>query len=196
MRFPQSFLDEIRARVSISSVIGRTVQWDKRKTNAGKGDFWAPCPFHQEKTPSFHVDDRKGFYYCFGCQAKGDLITFVKEAENLDFMEAVERLAAEAGMEMPRRDADPRAAERRDRASRLIEVMEEAVALFGLAFRAGIGQEARDYAERRGLSPDTLKRFEIGYAPDSRHHLTRAFREKGRLDDAIASVLVIQQSGQ
>ncbi|MBK0401124.1 DNA primase [Limibaculum sp. M0105] len=192
MSLPPSFLDELRARLTLSDVVGRKVTWDRRKSNPGKGDFWAPCPFHQEKTPSFHVDDRKGFYYCFGCQAKGDLITFVKESENLDFMEAVERLAAEAGMEMPRREADPRAAERRDRASRMIETMEEAARLFGLAFRAGMGQMARDYAERRGLSAETLKRFEIGYAPDNRHYLTRAFREKGSLREAVAAGLVIE----
>ncbi|MDT8344238.1 MAG: DNA primase [Thermohalobaculum sp.] len=189
---PPSFLDELRARLTLSDVVGRKVTWDRRKSNPGKGDFWAPCPFHQERTPSFHVDDRKGFYYCFGCQAKGDLITFVKETENLDFIEAVERLAAEAGVEMPQREADPHAAERRDRASRMIEAMEEAVRLYGLAFRASMGQGAREYAERRGLSPDTLRRFEIGYAPDTRHHLTRAMREKGLLDVAIEAGLAIR----
>ncbi|MCL5775761.1 DNA primase [Limibaculum sp. FT325] len=191
MSLPPSFLDELRARLTLSDIVGRKVTWDRRKSNPGKGDFWAPCPFHQEKTPSFHVDDRKGFYYCFGCQAKGDLITFVKESENLDFIEAVERLAAEAGLEMPKREADPRAAERRDRAGRMLEAMEEAVRLYGLAFRAGMGQVARDYAERRGLSAETLKRFEIGYAPDARHYLTRAMRERGQLAEAVEAGLVI-----
>ena len=191
MSLPPTFLDELRNRLSLSDVVGRKVTWDRRKSNPGKGDFWAPCPFHQEKTPSFHVDDRKGFYYCFGCQAKGDMISFVREVENLDFIEAVEVIAREAGLEMPKREADPHMAERRDRAARLAEVMEEAVRLFGLAFRAGMGQGARDYAARRGLSAETLKRFEIGYAPDQRHHLARAFRDKGRLGEAIDAGLVI-----
>ena len=101
MSLPPGFLDEIRARVSIAKVIERKVTWDQKKSNAAKGDYWANCPFHQEKTSSFHVEDRKGFYYCFGCHAKGDAITFLKDAENMGFMEAVEVLAAEAGMPMP-----------------------------------------------------------------------------------------------
>jgi DNA primase len=191
MALPPGFLDELRTRLTLSDVVGRKVTWDRRKSNAGRGDHWAPCPFHQEKTASFHVDDRKGFYYCFGCQAKGDMITFVKEIENLSFIEAVERLAAEAGMEMPKERADPQAAERRDRLTRLIDVMEQAVAIYGLAFRSGAGQGARSYAERRGLAPETLRRFGIGYAPDSRRHQTDLFRERGVLEDAIAAGLVI-----
>ena len=98
MSLPPGFLEDLRTRVSLSSVVGRKVTWDARKSNQGKGDMWAPCPFHQEKSASFHVDDRKGFYYCFGCHAKGDAVTFIKETENLGFMEAVEVLAREAGM--------------------------------------------------------------------------------------------------
>jgi DNA primase len=81
MRFPPSFLDDIRGRVSISSVVGRRVAWDRRKTNVGKGDYWACCPFHNEKSPSFHVDDRKGRYHCFGCKQSGDIFTFLVEKE-------------------------------------------------------------------------------------------------------------------
>ena len=83
MSLPPGFLDELRTRVTLSSVVGRKVTWDMRKSNLAKGDFWAPCPFHQEKSASFHVDDRKGFYYCFGCHAKGDALTFLREAEGL-----------------------------------------------------------------------------------------------------------------
>ena len=101
MALPPGFIDELRTRVTLSDVAGRKVIWDQRKSNPAKGDFWAPCPFHQEKTPSFHVDDRKGFYYCFGCHAKGDAIGFVKDTDNVSFIEAVEILAREAGMEMP-----------------------------------------------------------------------------------------------
>mgnify|MGYP003326777282 CR=1 FL=1 len=82
MSLPHGFLDELRSRISLSDVVGRKVQWDLRKSNQAKGDMWAPCPFHQEKTASFHVDENKGFYYCFGCQAKGDAIGFVRETEN------------------------------------------------------------------------------------------------------------------
>ncbi|HMO09505.1 MAG TPA: CHC2 zinc finger domain-containing protein, partial [Paracoccaceae bacterium] len=105
MSLPPGFLDELRERVTLSSVVGRRVTWDLRKSNQARGDWWAPCPFHQEKTASFHVDDRKGFYYCFGCHAKGDALTFLKETGNIGFMEAVEELAREAGMAMPARDS-------------------------------------------------------------------------------------------
>ncbi len=191
MSLPPGFLDELRNRLALSDVVGRKVLWDKRKSNAAKGDFWAPCPFHQEKTPSFHVDDRKGFYYCFGCQAKGDAITFVKETENVSFIEAVEILAREAGIPMPEQRHDPKAAERRDRLTRLADVMEQAVQLYGLAFRSAAGQGAREYAARRGLTAATLKRFEIGYAPDARHHQTQIFKDKGVLDEAVAAGLLI-----
>ncbi len=117
MNLPPGFLDDLRTRTSLSQVVGRKVTWDARKSNQGKGDMWAPCPFHQEKSASFHVDDRKGFYYCFGCHAKGDAVTFVKETENVGFMEAVEILAREAGMPMPARD--PVAAEKADHRTEL-----------------------------------------------------------------------------
>ena len=84
MSLPPQFLDEIRARVPLSRVIGRKVVWDLRRSNQAKGDWWAPCPFHGEKTASFHVDDQKGFYYCFGCHAKGDALTFLREAEGME----------------------------------------------------------------------------------------------------------------
>ena len=192
MALPPGFLDDLRSRLTLSDVVGRKVTWDQRKSQPGKGDFWAPCPFHQEKTPSFHVDDRKGFYYCFGCHAKGDMVTFVKESENVSFIEAVEVLAREAGVEMPQQTRDPRAAEKRDRQTRLFEAMEQAVQMFGLAFRAAQGQGARDYAARRGLTAATLKRFEIGYAPDSRTHLAQHFREKGLVEEAIGAGLLIK----
>ncbi|MEM7668343.1 MAG: DNA primase [Pseudomonadota bacterium] len=192
MALPPGFLDDLRARLTLSDVVGRKVIWDQRKSQPGKGDFWSPCPFHQEKTASFHVDDRKGFYYCFGCHQKGDMITFVRETENLSFIEAVEVLAREAGIEMPAQTHDPHAAERKSREARLIDAMEQAVQFFGLAFRSGQGQTARDYADRRGLSAETLKRFEIGYAPNSRTALTRHFNEKGALDDAEGAGLIIR----
>ncbi len=192
MSLPPGFLDELRDRLPLSAVVGRKVAWDRRKTNPAKGDYWACCPFHQEKTPSFHVDDRKGFYHCFGCHAKGDAITFVKETENVSFIEAVEILAREAGLEMPEERRDPGAAERKDRQARLAEVMEEAVRLYGLAFRSGAGQPAREYAAGRGLSAGILKQFEIGYSPDARQHQLQAFRDKGLLEEAVAGGLIIR----
>lgn len=177
MSLPPGFLDELRARTSLADVVGKKVIWDTRKSNQGKGDMWAPCPFHQEKTASFHVDDRQGFYYCFGCHAKGDAITFVRETENLGFMEAVEILAGEAGLEMPARD--PKAQERADRRTVLAGVMEEAQKYFRLQLKTGAAAEARAYLERRGLSEATQERFGIGFAPEGWQGLWEALTAKG-----------------
>jgi DNA primase len=183
MSLPVGFIDELRTRLSLGQVVGRKVMWDARKSNQGKGDLWAPCPFHQEKTASFHVDDRKGFYYCFGCHAKGDAIGFVRETENVGFMEAVEILAREAGMPMPERD--PRAQEKSDRRTLLAEVMELAVQHFRLQLKTGAGSDARAYLERRGLSEGALDRWEIGFAPDAWQGLWDALKAKGIDDDLI-----------
>ena len=183
MSLPPGFLDELRGRASLSQVVGRKVIWDTRKSNQGKGDMWAPCPFHQEKTASFHVDDRKGYYYCFGCHAKGDAISFVRETENVSFMEAVEILAREAGMPMPARD--PKAQEKADRRTLLADVMEQAVQHFRLQLKTAGAAEARAYLERRGLNQQALERWEIGFAPDAWQGLWDHLRGKGVSEDLI-----------
>jgi len=185
MNLPAGFLDDLRTRTSLSQVVGRKVTWDPRKSNAGKGDLWAPCPFHQEKSPSFHVDDRKGFYYCFGCHAKGDAVTFVKETENVSFMEAVEILAREAGLPMPARD--PVTAAKADHRSELSKVMEEAFKWFRLQINTSAAAEARAYIAKRGLSPQAMDRWEIGYAPDQRQGLFTALTQKGISSDLIVA---------
>ena len=169
MSLPDGFLDELRTRLSIAQVVGRKVIWDPRKSNQGKGDMWAPCPFHQEKSASFHVDDQKGYYYCFGCHAKGDAISFVRETENVGFMEAVQIRAGEAGMPMPQRD--PEAQKKADRRTQLADVMEQAVQFFRLSLKTGPASEARDYLVRRGFNDTSLERWEIGFAPDGWQNL-------------------------
>ena len=177
MQLPPGFVDELRGRVSLAQIAGRRVSWDSRKSNAARGDWWAPCPFHQEKTASFHVDDAKGFYYCFGCHAKGDVLDFVRETENVGFMEAVERLAASAGMAMPA--SDPAAAARAAAATGLVEAMEAAVRFYRAQLGGARAGEARAYLERRGLAAETIERFEIGYAPDGRTVLIEHLKAKG-----------------
>lgn len=183
MSLPPGFLDELRTRTSLAQVVGRKVMWDQRKSNQGKGDLWAPCPFHQEKSASFHVDDRKGFYYCFGCHAKGDALSFVKETENVGFMEAVEILAREAGMQMPARD--PKAQEKADRRTQLAEVMEQAVQFFRLQLKTNSGVGAREYLDRRGLKDEAQDRWDIGFAPDGWQGLWDHLRGKGVAEDLI-----------
>ncbi|NDR59607.1 DNA primase [Aliiruegeria sabulilitoris] len=184
MSLPPGFLDELRSRTSLAQVVGRKVMWDARKSNQAKGDLWAPCPFHQEKTASFHVDDRKGYYYCFGCHEKGDAIKFVQETENVSFMEAIEILAQETGMQMPARD--PKAQEKADRHSQLAQVMEEAVKFFRLQLQTGAASEARSYLTgARGLSPQALERWEIGFAPPGWQNLWNHLTAKGIAADLI-----------
>ncbi len=169
MRFPPHFLDEIRARVPISQVVGRRVSWDKRKSNPGRGDFWACCPFHGEKTPSFHAEDRKGRYHCFGCGVSGDHFTFLVEQEGLSFPDAVAQLAAEAGIPLPERSEESERQEAR-RAS-LHEVLEKAAKFFEASLQNAEGSKARAYLRERGVTPEIQKRFRIGYAPASRNAL-------------------------
>ena len=193
MSLPNGFLDELRTRVTLSSVVGKKVTWDMRKSNMAKGDFWAPCPFHQEKTASFHVDDRKGFYYCFGCHAKGDALTFVKEVENLPFMEAVEVLAREAGMPVPARD--PKAAEQADRRTLLVQVIEDVVKFYRLQLKTAAGAEARRYlGDRRRLSEAAWERWEIGWAPDGFNALRDALAAKGVSPDLMVASGMVAKS--
>jgi DNA primase len=151
--------------------------------------MWAPCPFHHEKTASFHVDDKKGYYYCFGCHAKGDAIKIVTETENVSFIEAVEILAQEAGMEVPKRD--PQAQQKADRRTLLTEVMEQAVQFFRLQLKTGAGADARAYLAKRGLDQAALDRFEIGFAPAGWEHLREALKAKNvPMDLMLAAGLV------
>lgn len=177
MAITPQYLDELRARISLADVIGRRLEWDKRKSNPSKGDYWACCPFHGEKTPSFHVEDRKGFFYCFGCHEKGSAIDFVMKMDNLSFPEAVETLAGQAGMPPPERD--PRAAEKRERRDGLVELMDAAQRFYRMQFDSAAAREAREYLERRGLSARTLESFGIGFAPRGPNALGEYLMQSG-----------------
>ncbi|NDW05224.1 DNA primase [Jiella pacifica] len=177
MRFPPSFLDEIRDRVPISEVIGRRVTFDRKKSQPGRGDFWACCPFHGEKTPSFHCEDRKGRYHCFGCGVSGDHFRFLTELEGLAFPEAVERLAAEAGLQMPERD--PQAEAREARRGTLVEALAEAASFFSQQLHEADGAKARAYLRDRGMTPRTQSLFGLGFAPNSRNRLKEHLATKG-----------------
>ncbi len=194
MSLPPGFLDELRAQSSIAQVVGRKVVWDERKSNQGKGDMWAPCPFHHEKTASFHVDDQKGYYYCFGCHAKGDAIGFIKETENVSFMEAVEILAREAGMQMPARD--PKAQEKADRRTQLADVMEQAAQFFRLQLKTAAGTAARDYLSGRGFDEPRLERWDIGFAPPGWQNLWDHLTGKGVKDELILAAGLAKPSNQ
>ena len=171
MSLPAGFLDELRARASIAQVAGRKVSWDQKKTNINKGDYWAPCPFHQEKTASFHVDDKKGFYYCFGCQAKGDALGFIKETENVSFMEAVEILAQECGMQIPAQDLKSKEFSKKQES--LFDIIEEASKFYKTQLHNSNGNSAQEYLNKRNLTKDLQNHFEIGFAPNISNHLEK-----------------------
>lgn len=155
------FLEELRRRVSITDVVGRRVRLNRRGLQAT-----GLCPFHNEKSPSFHVYEGpdEPHYHCFGCGAHGDVITFVMETEGLQFRDAVEKLAGEAGLEIPR--DSPEARERAERQDTLAGVMELSARFFEAQLGGSAGRAGLEYLRGRGLTPDTIKRFRLGFAPD------------------------------
>ncbi|MEL6785688.1 MAG: DNA primase, partial [Pseudomonadota bacterium] len=177
MRFTPAFLDEIRDRIPIADIVGRRVTFDRKKSNQAKGDFWACCPFHGEKSPSFHCENAKGRYHCFGCGVSGDHFRFLTELDGLSFPEAVERLADEAGVPMPA--VDPQAAEREKKKATLYDVMGLAVEFFREQLQSPAGAKARAYLRERGLSPAIQQEFGMGYAPSSRSALKEYLGGKG-----------------
>ncbi len=172
MTLTPAFLDELRARTTLSAVIAPHV----KLTRAGR-EWKACCPFHNEKTPSFTVNDEKHFYHCFGCSAHGDAIRFLTDHLGLPFMDAVKELAGNAGLEVPA--ADPRSQERAKRQATLHDVMAAAQAWFAEQLDGLEGAEARAYCQKRGIGAAAVKRFGIGFAPDRRNGLRKALAQHG-----------------
>jgi DNA primase len=166
------WLDELRSRITLSGVIGRTTKIQK----AGR-EWKACCPFHNEKTPSFTINDEKGFYHCFGCGAHGDVIRWMTDQRGLTFMDAVKELAAQAGIEVPA--ADPRAAKKAEERAGLHDVMAAAQDWFLAQLGNDGGQAARAYLATRGFDARTVERFGFGYAPDNRTALKTALKQFG-----------------
>jgi DNA primase len=180
------FLDELRARTSLSALIGRTVKLQR----AGR-EWKACCPFHKEKTPSFYVNDEKSFWHCFGCGVHGDAIRWLTDARGLPFMDAVRELADAAGMEVPA--ADPQAQQKAERAAGLHDVMEAAQQWFEAQLAGLEGAEARAYLEKRGILEATRRRFGFGYAPDSRGKLRAALKDIGNDMLVEAGLLILPE---
>lgn len=175
MTLSPQWLDELRARVTLSAVISRTT----RLTKAGH-EFKACCPFHNEKSPSFTVNDQKGFYHCFGCGAHGDAIRWMTDQRGLSFMDAVKELASEAGMEVPA--PDPRAAQKAEQQAGLHEVMAAAQDWYRAQLDLPEGAKAREYLNSRRFDAHTMERFGFGYAPAGRQALKAAL---GQFDEAM-----------
>jgi DNA primase len=166
------WLDELRARITLSALIGRTV----KVTKAGR-EFKACCPFHNEKSPSFTINDEKGFYHCFGCSAHGDAIRWMTDQRGLSFMDAIKELAAEVGMEVPA--PDPKAAQRAEKANNLYDVMTAAQEWFVTQLLGVEGAGARGYLKQRGFTEQTIRDFGFGLAPDNRTGLKTALKQFG-----------------
>ena len=167
MALSAQWLDELRARTTLSTLVQRTVPM-KRAGNEWRGC----CPFHEEKTPSFYVNDAKAFYHCFGCGAHGDAIGWMIDQRGLQFIDAVKELAGEAGLEMPA--PDPRAQERERERAGLHDVTTAAARWFSARLAAAEGSAARAYLERRGVSSEQAAAFAIGFAPDRRDAIAGA----------------------
>ncbi len=185
MRYPPSLLDEIRARLPVSQVVGRHV----RLRRQGR-EFAGLSPFKHEKTPSFFVNDEKGFYHCFASGEHGDIFNFLMAVEGLSFPETVERLAEEAGVPLPK--PTPQAEAREEQSVRLRKLMEAACTFFQNALQGGAAAEPRAYLDRRGLTDREVETFRLGYAPPGRFTLKEHLASKGfsQADMVAAGMLI------
>jgi DNA primase len=183
MTLSPQWLDELRARVTLSSVVQRTTKLQR----AGR-EWKACCPFHNEKSPSFTVSDEKGFYHCFGCGAHGDVIRWMTDQRGLSFMDAIKELAAEAGLEVPA--PDPRAAKRAEQQAGLHDVMQAAQDWFRASLDTPAGAKARDYLASRKFDAHTMERFGFGYAPNSRGAIAKALDRFDRAMLVEAGLLI------
>jgi DNA primase len=184
MSLSTAFLDELRARTVLSAVIAPSV----KLIRAGR-EWKACCPFHNEKTPSFTVNDDKGFYHCFGCGAHGDAIRFLTDNGGMPFMDAVKELAAKAGLDVPA--PDPQSRERAERTATLTDVMAEVAKWYAEQLNGIAGADAREYLQRRGIDAATTQRFGLGLAPDSRNALKRALEKLGE-DKLVETGMLIR----
>ncbi len=190
MAFTPQFLDELKMRTSLSGVIGKHLKLVRK----GK-DMWACCPFHNEKTPSFHIEEQKGFYHCFGCGEHGTAIDFIMKVDGRSFPETVRQLAESAGMDVP--EDSPEERERAQRAENLYEVMELATLHYEKLLRMPEGREALTYLQKRGLSDSTIKKFRLGFSADRRDGLKGALAKEGANEGQMLEAgLIIQPDDQ
>src|SRR5438552_14209076 len=185
MRFPPSFLDELKARLQVSDVVGRRVKLKK----AGR-EWKGLSPFQQEKTPSFTVNDQKQFYHDFSTGKHGNIFDFIVETEGVSFPEAVERLSSLAGLQLPRTVREEE--QREERQKSLYDVMELATKHFEQNLASNIGAQARGYLSDRAIAPSTSLEFRLGYATPNRFGLKEYLGSKGvSVTDMIETGLLI-----
>ena len=190
MALSPQFLDELKHRFTLSDVVGRQVKL-VRKGRESTG----LCPFHSEKSPSFTVNDQKAFYHCFGCGAHGGVIDFVMNTQGMGFMETVEVLAGEVGMDVPK--PTPEQVERDKVRASLSEVMEAVSTWYQAQLKGQVGRSAHEYIKGRGLSAETISKFGLGYAPSSRTALKDAMQARDIGEDQLieTGMLIKPESG-
>ena len=171
MPIPEQFIDELVARCDIADVVGQYVHLTPKG-----GSLWGCCPFHNEKTPSFHVVPERQIFKCFGCGKGGGVISFIMEMEHLPFPDAVRQLAQRAGMELPAEDGDGQGRKKRARA---LEANKAAARFYHDYLKSPGGAPVRDYIAQRQITPRTATRFGLGAAPDAWDALTRHLVEQG-----------------
>ncbi|MCB9973686.1 MAG: DNA primase [Rhodospirillales bacterium] len=186
MNITPRFLDELRNRILLSELVGQHV----RLTRAGR-EFKGCCPFHKEKTASFYVNDDKQFYHCFGCGAHGDVIGWTMQHGNRSFPEAIEQLAAQAGLEMPKQS--PQDIKQAREEKNLYQLMEDATAFFEEQLRDLRHKPSYDYILGRGLTEETLSAFRVGYASEDRQALYHHLKTKGYTDAQMMEMGVIRK---
>ena len=180
MRYPEELIEEIRMKNDIVEVISGYVRMQKKGSS-----YFGLCPFHNEKSPSFSVSPGKQMYYCFGCGAGGNVITFLMEYENATFQEAVKMLADRAGVSLPEVEYSEEMRRKEGRRARLLEVNKEAARYYYYLLRSNRGQIGYRYLAGRALSDETMKKFGLGYADGAGSDLTAYLKSKGYADDLI-----------
>ncbi len=188
MNLSPQWLDQLRGRLTLSALIGRSVKVEK----AGR-EYKACCPFHSENTPSFTINDQKGFYHCFGCGAHGDAIRWMTDHRGLGFMDAVKELAGEAGMDVPA--PDPQAAKRAEKRDSLYDVCAAAQDWFTAQLQGVAGAQAREYLEKRGIRRETQAKFGFGFAPDGHGNIAKAL-DGFPADKLVEAGLLISVDGK
>ncbi len=180
-KYDNSFTDELRQRLSLVDVISRRIQLTKKGQN-----YWGCCPFHNEKTPSFSVNEEKGFYHCFGCGEHGDIISFTMKSENIDFKEAIKELADMAGIKMPEYKVKSKA--QIEAEENYFQITEKATQIYQDLLYQDIGKHALEYIKNRGFSDDMIKKYRIGYAP--KNNIISARFNNIKIDKLTATGLV------
>ena len=182
VKFSPSFLDNLKSRIELSEIVGRSVSLKKK----GR-EYMACCPFHQEKTPSFTVNNEKGFYHCFGCAAHGGVFDFIMKVENASFPEAVEKVADHLGIPVPREELTPEAKAQHSLQEELLLIHEYATQFFEQSLQTSRGEHARAYLEKRGVSTEVQKHFRLGFSLSEKESLHLHLKEKGCSPRAIAA---------